>query len=121
MAVKGGKDRGRGSIPQTPPALILPSDIPAHFSTSGETKTLEWGCPIDNEQVEGENQKSVLTQLISQCLEQVSRAAQLKPEVGAVLQASVIGPNLSINEERKGLHRVNGTIFLETIVSLVKP
>jgi hypothetical protein len=97
---------------------ISVGDIPSHFSTSGETKTLEWGCPIDNEHVEGENQKSVLNQLISQCLEQVSRAAEMKPEVAAVLQASVIAPNVDISEERKGFHLVNGTIFLQTIVAM---
>lgn len=100
-------------------ALTIPvGDIPSHFSTSGETKTLEWGCPINNEHVEGENQKSVLNQLISQCLEQVSRAAEMKPEVAAVLQASVIAPNVDISEERKGFHLVNGTIFLQTIVAM---
>lgn len=94
--------------------------IPLEFSISGETKTLEWGCPIDNEKVEAANQKSALNQLILECLEQVSRAAELKPEVAAVLQASVIAPNVAFREETKGIHRVNGTIFLETVVSLVK-
>ncbi|MCG3203356.1 MAG: hypothetical protein KCHDKBKB_00012 [Elusimicrobia bacterium] len=102
----------------TSPEFELSFDIPIQFSTSGETKTLDWGCPIDNEQVEGENKKSVVNQLISQCIEQVSRAAKSKPDVIAVLQASVIAPDLAIQEERKGLHRVNGTIFLQTIVSM---
>ena len=94
--------------------------IPAQFITTGETKTLEWGCPINNELVEAENRKSALNQLVSQCLEQASRAAELKPEVLAVLQASVIAPDLAFHEERKGLHMVNGTIFLETVVSMVR-
>lgn len=103
------------------PFLSIPSQnaIPSKFLGSGETTTLEWGCPIENEQVEADNQKSALNQLVSQCLEQVSRAAELKPEVAAVLRASVIAPSLTIKEETKGIHRVNGTIFLETLVSLV--
>ncbi len=92
------------------------ADISAQFSMTGETKTLEWGCPIDNEQVEDENKKAVFTRLISECLEQVSRAAEEKPEVAAVLQASVIAPNIFINDQGT----VNGTIFLQTVVSLVK-
>lgn len=95
-------------------------DIPYQFSISGETKTLEWGCPIENESVEAENKKSALNHLVAECLEQVSRAARLKPEVAAVIQASVIAPDLAFREERKGLHVVNGTIFLETVVSMVK-
>ena len=91
-------------------------DITAHFSMTGETKTLEWGCPIDNEQVEFDNKKAVLNRLISECLEQVSRAAEEKPEVAAVLQASVIAPNVFINDQGT----VNGTIFLQTVVSLVR-
>jgi hypothetical protein len=100
------------------PASYQPKDldIPAHFSMTGETKTLEWGCPIDNEQVEFDNKKAVLNRLISECLEQVSRAAEEKPEVAAVLQASVIAPNVFINDQGN----VNGTIFLQTVVSLVK-
>lgn len=108
------------SIPSNPPVNTPHFSIPAQYSISGETKTLEWGCPIDNEKVEADNQKSALNQLISQCLEQVSQAAKLKPEVAAVLQASVIAPNLAIKEETKGIHLVNGTIFLETVVSLVR-
>lgn len=104
---------GVGQI-STKPTL----DIPSYFMTSGETKTLEWGCPIENELVESENPKSALKKLVSQCLDQVSRAAELKPEVSAVLQASVIYPNLTISAEKKGIHLVNGTIFLQTVVSM---
>lgn len=94
--------------------------IPSQFSISGETTTLEWGCPIDNETRKAANPKTVLNELISECLEQVSRAAASKPEVAAVLQASVISPNVAIKEESSGVHTVNGTIFLETVVSLVR-
>ncbi len=94
--------------------------VPSQFSISGETKTLEWGCPIDNETVKADNKKSVLNQLISECLAQVSEAAKSKPEVAAVLQASVIAPNVAIQEGANGMHVVNGTIFLETVVSLVR-
>lgn len=83
---------------------------------SGTTKTLEWGCPIENERVESDNKKAAVNHLISQCIEQVSRAAQAKPEVAAVIQASVIAPDLAVTKNTEGAHVINGTIFLQTVV-----
>lgn len=91
-------------------------NIPAQFSITGETTTLEWGCPVEGETIMGDNRKAVLKELISQCLQQVTMAAEAKPEVAAVIHASVISPNLDIQETSKGVHYANGTIFLETVV-----
>jgi hypothetical protein len=98
---------------------VQPSlDIPLQFLTSGETKTLEWGCPISNERISAPSAKAVMEQLTNECGQQIRAAAEAKEGVLAVLQTLVIAPDISISEESKGLHLANGTIFFKTVVSL---
>ncbi len=93
-------------------------DVPYEFSTSGETRRIEYGCPISNEVIEG-TKKAVLNQLISECAEQIKTEAQSKPEVVAVIQTSLIAPNVTF-QQTNGKQQVNGTLFFEAAV-LIKP
>lgn len=92
--------------------------IPASVSTSGQTKTIEWGCPIDQEHREEPSRKMTLKSLVSECVEQVSQAATRKPNVAGVLRTSVISPDVTFRELPDGTRIVNGTIFLQTVVAM---
>jgi hypothetical protein len=92
--------------------------VPAFAATSSKTKTIEWGCPIDQERRQESNRKMTMQSLVSECTEQVSQAAAAKPDVSGVIRTSVIAPDVTFQELADGSRIVNGTIFLQTVVAM---
>ena len=92
--------------------------VPSFASTSGQTKTIEWGCPVASEHRQEANRKVTLKTIVSECIEQVSEAAAAKPNVTGVIRTSLIAPDLTFEELADGSRIVNGTIFLQTVVAL---
>jgi hypothetical protein len=101
-------------VPQNQPDL----KIPTFAATSGETKVIEWGCPIDQEHRKESSRKMTLKTLVSECVEQVSQAAAQKPNVSGVIRTSLIAPDVTFQEMADGSRIVNGTIFLQTVVAM---
>jgi len=97
-----------------------PSDftVPAFAETTGQTKVIEWGCPIDQEHRQESSRKMTLKSLVSECMEQVSQAAAQKPNVSGVIRTSLIAPDVTYQELADGSRIVNGTIFLQTVVAM---
>jgi hypothetical protein len=100
--------------PQNPAKLT----IPGFASTTGKTKIIEWGCPVDQERRQESSRKMALKNLVSECIEQVSQAAAAKPDVSGVIRASLIAPDVTFQEMADGSRIVNGTIFLQTVVAM---
>jgi hypothetical protein len=90
------------------------ASIPAGFSSMSKTETLEWGCPVADV-VEAENSNQALHKIKQECIEQVRKAAALKPGVFDVLETNVIWPDVRSSREQGRVH-LKGTIFLETLV-----
>jgi len=94
--------------------IKAPSDIPSRFTSSSNTDTYEWGCPIA-EEIQAASKGEAIEKMGQACMEDVKKAAVNKPGVFEVIQVSVIWPNLAVKPVRGG-YRLEGTIFLETLV-----
>jgi hypothetical protein len=92
--------------------------IPTFAATSGQTKVIEWGCPIDQERRQETSRKMTLNTLVNECTEQVSQMAASKPNVTGVIRTSLISPDITFQELADGSRIVNGTIFLQTVVAM---
>lgn len=110
-------------VPAATQAMIRPStktlkpaaaSVPAGFSAISRTETLEWGCPVADV-VEAENPNQALHKIKEECIEQVRKAAALKPGVFDVLETNVIWPDVRSSHDQGRIH-LKGTIFLETLV-----
>lgn len=97
---------------------LLKMDVPSFASTTGRTKTIEWGCPIDQEHRIEASRKMTLSTLVNECIEQVNHAAAAKPDVTGVIRTSLIAPDVTFQELADGSRIVNGTIFLQTVVAM---
>ena len=89
-------------------------DIPAQFATSSETEIMEWGCPV-SEVVKANSGAEALEKIGKECVEVAKQAANEKPGVFEVIEASVIWPDVVISKDEGGF-RLSGTFFLETLV-----
>jgi hypothetical protein len=90
------------------------SSIPARFSSSSETLTYEWGCPV-SEVVEAASGADALQKISRECIEEARRAATEKPGVFEVIKVSVIVPDVNVTPHAQGF-KLQGTFFLETLV-----
>jgi len=93
---------------------VFMSPIPIEFQSSSETDVLEWGCPV-SDLVKAQNQAEALEKIGQECLVEARKAAAANPSVFEVITASVVWPDVSVSKEKGGF-RLQGTIFLETLV-----
>lgn len=100
-------------IPNTPFTPNL-GQIPPRFSSSSETSTFEWGCPV-SEVVNAGTSHEALNKISKECIEEARRAATEKEGVYEVIQVSVIVPDVQVTRREAGFH-LQGTFFLETLV-----
>lgn len=100
---------------KTPPVKVeYDLAIPSMFTSSSETTTLEWGCPV-SEVIHARTPSEAIQKITNECIEEVQRAAHEKPEVYHVIQTSVIWPDVNVSEAKDGFF-LRGTFFLETLV-----
>lgn len=93
---------------------ITYEEMPAQFSSSSETTTMEWGCPV-SEVVEASSKDEALHKIKHECMEEARRAAISRPNVLDVIQTNVIWPDIQIQPTNNG-YQLSGTFFLETLV-----
>lgn len=91
-----------------------PKTIPARFSSSGQTSTIQWGCPVQ-EVVEASTQAEAMQKISSSCAEQVRKEASEKPGVFDVIKVSLVWPDVKVTETNDG-YLLKGTFFLEALV-----
>lgn len=110
------------AIPMSALASFGPTDhktivfekVPAQFSSSSETATMEWGCPV-SDLVQASSQAEAMHLIKAECMEEARRAAINRPNVLDVIQTSVIWPDIQVQATEEGFE-LSGTFFLETLV-----
>jgi hypothetical protein len=89
-------------------------DIPNRFISSSKTDTLEWGCPI-SDTIEAASSADAIQKMGQVCMDDVRKAAIEKPGVFEVIRISILWPDVAVSQA-EGRYRLEGTIFLETLV-----
>src|SRR5882672_4010022 len=89
-------------------------DVPHRFSSSSDTDTMEWGCPI-SEVIHAKTTEEAMERIGASCMEDVKQAAIEKPGVFDVINVSVIWPDVKVSQTLNG-YKLEGTLFLETLV-----
>jgi hypothetical protein len=89
-------------------------DIPTRFSSSSETTTIEYGCPV-MDVVEAKSSEEALQMIGSICMEAAKAEVVKKPGVFDVINVSVVWPDVKISEAN-GTYSLTGTVFLETLI-----
>jgi hypothetical protein len=99
-----------------PTAAFQPGSlsIPSNLSTSSETSTVQWGCPV-METVHAKNKEEAMQLLSQACMDEAKKAVVKKPGVFDVIHVSVVWPDVNVTADKNG-YFLQGTFFLETLV-----
>ncbi len=89
--------------------------IPDQFLTSPNTKTSEWGCPVNDHIVAG-SKAAAVEEIKSVCEKEILKAAQNTPGTKHIISIETIFPDLDIRQTGDGFN-MTGTIFFKILAS----
>jgi len=103
------------TVPSIPAFNPMNLSVPAHLSTSSETATVQWGCPVE-ETVRANTKEEAMLLISKACMAEARKQVVKKPGVFDVIQVSVVWPDVNVTSEKNNGYFLQGTFFLETLV-----